>query len=424
MPETIDSIRAKLKPEKIGYFADYFINPDYCPQTPFAKQLCFLMAQNREVFYGGAAGGGKTEALLMGALRFIDVPGFNAILFRRSYPELNAQEGLIARLRLWIGPAIAKGLCDYNASEHRLTIHESGATIAFGFIDNDADCERKLGSQVQYVAFDELTGFTEYQYTYMFSRLRAIDCPACKAIKLTEYSRQLLKLGPEYQLDYVTQAILRDGKLPQFIDDKEKKEEPLVPELARLSRAALSAITPKAKRMMLAAPPGTIHKPVAHMPLQMRATSNPGFRGHEWVKAYFIDDGQVDPTTERGKVGHGGSPCDNGPKDCRECGSYYERNDWQNFPDQRCPKDGAALTQGRFFIPAFHHDNAHIKREEYRANLLRLDKVRGEQMLHGNWDIVPKGDLFDCDKIKKIGFDELPTRSPVRARLGLCLDSG
>ena len=388
----LDRAKQDLKPEK-------FLAPlDFCPQKPLAKQWAFLVAPQREVFFGGAAGGSKSSALLMGALRFINVPGFNAILFRRTFPQLNMQDGLITRLINWTGPARAKGLADWNASEHRMTCRESGATVQFGFMDSEQDAEKYLGTQVQYIAFDELTGFTEYHYTYMFTRNRSDNCPACDAIRSAEYSQQLQKLAAtgQYSLDYVTQAILRDGNLPRFIADQEIKKERLSPTLTRLSRDALSQITPRSLRKNLPAPRGTFHRLVAHVPLQMRAASNPGNRGHEWVKARFIDDGQ------------GGDPCKNGSKDCPECGALYKRSEWQSFPSQECPKDGAVLRQGSFFIPAFLYDNTHVNREEYAASLKRSDPLRGEQMLTGNWDIIARGDLFDTDKIIRISFDELP----------------
>jgi hypothetical protein len=47
----------------------------------------------------------------------------------------------------------------------------------------------------------------------------------------------------------------------------------------------------------------------------MRSASNLGNQGHDWVKARFIDDGTIDYESERGRMGHGGDPCKNGPKD-------------------------------------------------------------------------------------------------------------
>jgi hypothetical protein len=46
----------------------------YCPNIPTAKQLAFLLCPRLEVFFGGAAGPGKTEGLLMGALQYVEQP--------------------------------------------------------------------------------------------------------------------------------------------------------------------------------------------------------------------------------------------------------------------------------------------------------------------------------------------------------------
>src|SRR5271156_3251439 len=61
----------------------------YCPHVPTPKQLAFLVCPRTEVFFGGAAGPGKTEALLMGALQLVEQPNYNALLLRRTYRQLN-----------------------------------------------------------------------------------------------------------------------------------------------------------------------------------------------------------------------------------------------------------------------------------------------------------------------------------------------
>ena len=58
----------------------------WIPHTPTAKQQLFLECEAKEAFYGGAAGGGKTDALLMAALAHVDVPGYAALLFAAPSP--------------------------------------------------------------------------------------------------------------------------------------------------------------------------------------------------------------------------------------------------------------------------------------------------------------------------------------------------
>ena len=70
----------------------------YCPYTPTPKQAAFLLLDDvKEVLYGGAASGGKSVGQLMAALQYVDVPGYSAILFRRTYSDL----ALLARLWKW-----------------------------------------------------------------------------------------------------------------------------------------------------------------------------------------------------------------------------------------------------------------------------------------------------------------------------------
>ena len=65
--------------------------PDqYVPWTPSPHQSAFLLVPTKEAFYGGAAGGGKSIALLMGALQYVDQPGYNALLLRKTFKDLTS----------------------------------------------------------------------------------------------------------------------------------------------------------------------------------------------------------------------------------------------------------------------------------------------------------------------------------------------
>lgn len=120
--------------------------------------------------YGGAAGGGKSDAMLMAALQYVDVPGYAALLLRRTFPDLNQPGGLIPLSKEWLAGTDAK----WNDNDHRWTF-PSGATITFGYLQHEDDKLRYQGAAYQFIGFDELTQFSMTQYRYLFSRLRRLE---------------------------------------------------------------------------------------------------------------------------------------------------------------------------------------------------------------------------------------------------------
>ncbi len=139
----------------------------YIPHPPTAPQSAFLLLPDREALYGGAAGGGKSEALLMGALQHVDHPAHRAILFRRTFPELMLPGSLMDRADAWLRGTDAA----WNGQEYEWKF-PSGATLGFGYLASEGDKHRYQSAQFTYIAFDELTTFRETQYVYLFSRLR------------------------------------------------------------------------------------------------------------------------------------------------------------------------------------------------------------------------------------------------------------
>lgn len=135
--------------------------------TPYpGAQTAFVSCGVYEALYGGQAGPGKTDCLVVLPLRWVGEPGFNGIIFRRTFPELEGQ--VIPRSRE-IYP-VAGG--QYNSVQHCWTF-PSGARIHFGHLQHEADVYRYQGWEFQYIGFDELTQFTEKQYTYLLSRARS-----------------------------------------------------------------------------------------------------------------------------------------------------------------------------------------------------------------------------------------------------------
>ncbi len=228
------------------------VRSGWSPHEPYPKQRQFLELDCLEALYGGAAGGGKSDALLMAALQYVHVPGYSALLLRRTYADLSLPGAIMDRAEEWLRPTPAV----WNGTDKRWTF-PSGATITFGYLESDQDRYRYASAEFQYVGFDELTQFSELQYRFLFSRLRR------------------------------TRGI--------------------------------------------------------EAPLRMRAATNPGGPGHEWVHRWFLIEG----------------------------------------PDA-----------GRVFIPATIDDNPSLDADEYREALQHLDPLTRQQLELGDWDATPQGTLF------------------------------
>lgn len=143
----------------------------YAPQDPTERQALFLsLKDEREVFYGGAAGGGKSSCLLMAALEYVHIPSYAALLLRRTYQDLAKPGALMDRAHQWLRGTGAR----WNEQKKQWTF-PSGATLTFGYLETANDKYQYQGAEYQFVGFDELTQFSESSYTYLFSRLRRLE---------------------------------------------------------------------------------------------------------------------------------------------------------------------------------------------------------------------------------------------------------
>ena len=144
------------------------LNP-WVPKKPHPgpQQQFLLHAHTLEVGFGGAAGGGKSAALLMAAAQYADVPGYSALLIRKTFKDLRQADALIPQSKeLWHGTG-----AKWNDTDSRWTF-PSGATVAFGYVDHKDDVLQYQGSAFQFIGLDEATQHDDGPYRYLFTRLR------------------------------------------------------------------------------------------------------------------------------------------------------------------------------------------------------------------------------------------------------------
>ena len=159
--DILDKVPKALKDEVNN---NVIFKPNAGPQTDF------LAAPERDVLYGGAAGGGKSYAMLIDPLRYAHRSAHRALILRRSMPELRE---LIDKSRE-LYPRAFPG-CRYKEVE-KLWSFPSGAKVEFGFLERDADVYRYQGQAYSWIGFDEITHLpTEFGWNYLASRLRTTD---------------------------------------------------------------------------------------------------------------------------------------------------------------------------------------------------------------------------------------------------------
>ena len=257
----------KIYAQPIEETRNVIFKPNKGPQTDF------LAAGEREVLYGGSAGGGKSYAMLADPLRYMGHPSFSGLLLRHTTEEL--RELIFKSQELY--PKIWKGI---KWSERKMQwVAPSGARLWLSYLDRDDDVLRYQGLAFSSIGFDELTQWaTPFSWNYMRSRLRSTS---------------------------------------------------------------------------------------ADLPVYMRATTNPGGRGHGWVKKMFIDPAVPNKAFEATDI---------------ETGQVLR------YPEGHS-KAGKALFK-RKFIPARLMDNPYLAEQgDYEAMLLSLPEQQRRQLLEGDWDI-------------------------------------
>lgn len=131
---------------------------------------------------GGAAGCGKTGALLLEFLRHVEKKGWGGTVFRREFIQIDSEGGLwdsAKKLYQDLHPVIRPTFIDGK----KRIYFPSGAKLTFAHINQEQDVHKYQGSQIKFIAFDELTHFTAYQFFYMLSRNRGAG------VKIDSYVR-------------------------------------------------------------------------------------------------------------------------------------------------------------------------------------------------------------------------------------------
>jgi hypothetical protein len=158
LEQVAPSVQEVLKDAKVIF------HPNEGPQTEF------LAADEKDVLYGGAAGGGKSYAMIVDPLRYAHRPAHRALILRRSMPEL--REMIDKSRELY--PQAFPG-AKFREVE-KLWNFPSGAKVEFGFLERDADVYRYQGQAYSWIGFDEITHLpTEFSWNYLASRLRTTD---------------------------------------------------------------------------------------------------------------------------------------------------------------------------------------------------------------------------------------------------------
>jgi hypothetical protein len=140
---------------------EYAWYPHTGPQTEFCESW------QTEVLYGGAAGGGKTDCLIMEGTRYISYPDYHGIILRRTFPML---QEVIDRTRKYY-PFLGG---EYKSSEHRWYF-PGGGKITLGHCQHDGDEYAYQGKEFQFIGIDEAGQFLPKQILYLFSRCRSTN---------------------------------------------------------------------------------------------------------------------------------------------------------------------------------------------------------------------------------------------------------
>ena len=148
------------------------IDNGYIPHVPFDKQWKILTDEDTtDILIGGAAGGSKSQIILMGALQYIHKQDYNALIIRRTTTDLKQPDSILDRCERWLAPHITNDTVHYDRINKIFTF-PSGSKLKFGYLQNESDLYTYQGAQYQFIGIDEAAQLPENHLKYLHSRLR------------------------------------------------------------------------------------------------------------------------------------------------------------------------------------------------------------------------------------------------------------
>lgn len=149
---------------------------DFAPQAGFQER--YLSSPADVIIGGGSAGGGKTYALLLDIVRYLDVKDFGAVIFRRTTPQirnLGALWDTSGEIFPYLGGVPKESTLEWDFQK---------SSVKFNHLEHEKNIHDHQGAQYPFIGFDELTHFTKKQFYYMLTRSRSV-CGVLPCVRAT-----------------------------------------------------------------------------------------------------------------------------------------------------------------------------------------------------------------------------------------------